>query len=368
MAPHPTFAEAAPDRAPAEPAGTSEPLADPGFGRTFTPHVVVARYQASSGWGPLRTVTHDDVALGPTAMVLHYGQAIFEGLKAFRQPDGGVALFRPDANAERFDRSAERLAMPSLPAGAFVEACRRLVAADADLVPTAPGRALYLRPFMVASESALGVRPADEYLFLVVATPVGSYFDGATRPLRVWVSPDYVRAALGGTGAAKCSGNYAASLAAKQQALANGCDETLWVDAAERRWVEELGGMNLVAVTPEGTLVTPPPSGTILDGITRRCLSELGRGLGHPTVERPIALAELVDGHTFAEAFACGTAAVVTAIGEVEGPGGLHRIGTGRSGPVTERLRDALRAVQEGRAPDDHGWRQVVDTRPGRTG
>src|SRR4051812_45871638 len=198
---------------------------DPGFGRSFTPHMVVGRYRADDGWGELDVVPFHELSMSPAAMVFHYGQAIFEGLKAFRHPDGSVALFRPEENAARFDSSARRLAMPELPAGFFTTACAELVRADADAVPAQPGQSLYLRPTMIATEAALGVRSAREYLFMVIASPVGSYFpSAAVRPIVVWVTDDYVRAAPGGTGAAKCSGNYAAGLAAKDQAVAHGCD------------------------------------------------------------------------------------------------------------------------------------------------
>lgn len=333
--------------------------ADLGFGRVFTPHMAVARYSRATGWSDVQVVPHDALSLSPAAMVLHYGQTVFEGLKAFRHAGGSVALFRPADNAARFVASAERLAMPPLPEHLFVEACRALVRADAAHVPEGNGRSLYLRPTMIATEAALGVRPADEYLFFVIASPVSSYFASGSHPLTVWVSPTYVRAVPGGTGAAKCSGNYAASLAAKLEAAEHGCDETLWVDALERRWVEELGGMNFIAVTTGGTLVTPPAAGTILDGITLRSLVELAAALGHRTEQRPISLDELC-GRDVAEAFACGTAAVVAPIGCVRTGEATAVIGDGGVGQVTARLRDELVAVQEGRARDRWQWLDIV--------
>jgi branched-chain amino acid aminotransferase len=337
---------------------------DPGFGRTFTPHMAVARYDARVGWSELEVVPFAELPMSPAAMVFHYGQAIFEGLKAFRQPDGSVALFRPDDNAARFDASARRLAMPELPTGLFTSACVELVRADAQAVPAQPGQSLYLRPTMIATEAALGVRSAHEYLFMVIASPVGSYFPSASvRPIVVWATDDYVRAAPGGTGAAKCAGNYAAGLAAKDEALVNGCDEALWLDAAEHRWIEELGGMNIVFVPSEGTgttLVTPPIHDTILDGVTRKSLLAMAERLGYDTVERPVSLDELCQPGTFTEAFACGTAAVIAPVGGVGSPKGHWNIGDGNPGPVTTRLREALVAIQEGRADDPSGWMMKV--------
>jgi branched-chain amino acid aminotransferase len=335
----------------------------PGFGLQFTAHMAITRFAAGCGWEQLQIVPHTDVALSPAAMVFHYGQALFEGLKAFRQPDGNVALFRPAENASRFDLSAPRLAMPTLPPGMFVEACGALVRADADEVPQAPGQSLYLRPLMIATEAALGVRAANEYLFAVIASPVDSYFTSAARPLALWVADDFVRAAPGGTGAAKCSSNYAASLLAQQVASGQGCDEVLWLDADERRWLGELSAMNMFAVSGS-TLVTPPVDDTILDGITRRSLLQLAPTLGYETVERPVSIDELCDGRTFDEAFACGTAAVVAPIGSIHSTRGTSAIGRGTPGPVTAHLRDALVSIQEGRAPDLFGWLEMVNPPP----
>jgi branched-chain amino acid aminotransferase len=300
--------------------------------------------------------------LSPAALSLHYGQEIFEGLKAYRQPDGSVALFRPDANATRFDLSADRLAMPRLPDGMFTSSCIELVRRDEAFVPSVFGQSLYLRPIMIASEAGLGVRPANEYLYAVIASPAGSYFPGGIRPLTVWTTEHYVRAVAGGTGAAKCAGNYAASLAAKAEATSKGCDEALWLDALERRWIEELSGMNVIFVAAgdeRAVLVTPPAVGTILDGITRKSVLLLARDLGFEVVERPIAIDEVYDG-AFDEAFACGTAAVIAPIGAIQSSRGEARFGSDGVGPVALELRDALLALQEGRAADPHGWRVPV--------
>jgi branched-chain amino acid aminotransferase len=304
---------------------------------------------------------YEPLRLDPSAMVLHYGQAIFEGLKAYRQPDGGVALFRPHENANRFARSAERLAMPALPASAFVESC--VAAAQLSVVPAASGQSTYLRPLMVADEPALGVRAASEYLYVVLTSPAGSYFANGMKPIAVWVVDEFVRAVRGGTGAAKCAGNYAASLAGRLEATKAGCDEALWLDALERRWIEELSGMNVVFVeyAPEGaTLVAPPTGETVLDGVTRRSLLEMAKRLGYDVVERPVAIDDVFDDR-FDEAFACGTAGVVAPIGSVASSArGCATIGNGAPGAVTLQLREALLALQEGRADDPFGWRHDV--------
>ncbi|MEV6835805.1 branched-chain amino acid aminotransferase [Streptomyces sp. NPDC051133] len=336
-----------------------------GFGVRFSRHMVTARWTPALGWSPLGLVPHRPLELSPAAMALHYGQAVFEGLKAYPRVDGSLALFRPGVNAERLNRSARRLAMPELPVTLFTEACEQLVRADADEVPRGPGQSLYLRPFMVAVEPSLGVRPANEYLFAVIASPVDHFFADGYEAIDVWCATDEIRAAPGGTGAAKCAGNYAASLSAKAQALARGCHEVLWLDAREHRFVEELGAMNFFAVgrdeTGEPLLVTPELSGTILAGNTRGSLIELAGDLGIRTVQRPVALAELTapDG-PFTEAFACGTAASVVPIGAVTTPEGRSVIGDGRPGHVTTRLRDELTAIQYGQRTDGRGWMHAV--------
>ena len=342
---------------------------DPAFGQTFTPHMVVARFEGER-WSRPEVGPFESLRLSPAAMALHYGQAIFEGLKAFRQPDHSVALFRPDRNAERFDRSARRLAMPPIAESVFVESCLELVDADEAFVPAVEGQSLYLRPMMLATESALGVRAAREYLYAVIASPAGSYFPEGMRPITVSVAEEAVRAAPGGTGAVKTAGNYAASLAAKAEAVQQGFDDVLFLDAIDRRWVEELSGMNIVFVGRHGgrtTLVTPPARGTILDGVTRRSLLELGARLGQEVAERPVGIDEVLAG-AFDEAFACGTAAVVAPIGAVRSARGDCAFGDGEVGAVTRQLRTALLDLQEGRADDPFGWRVPVPTGPASTG
>ncbi len=334
----------------------------PGFGRHFTDHMVVVEYDAGQGWHDARVEPYGPFTLDPATMVLHYAQEIFEGLKAYLQPDGSIATFRPAANAARMSTSADRLGMPRLPDGMFLDSLRELVTIDREWVPSGGESSLYLRPFMFASEVGLGVRPASSYVYSVIASPAGAYFSGGVKPVSVWWSTEYVRAAPGGMGFAKTGGNYAASLAAQAEAAAKGCDQVVWLDAVERRWVEEMGGMNLCFVFGSGAdieLVTPELSGSLLPGVTRDSLLQLARDLGYTATERRISTDEWekgVESGELTEVFACGTAAVITPVGSVKHAGGEFTIGDGTSGPVTMQLRENLTAVQTGARPDPHGW------------
>jgi branched-chain amino acid aminotransferase len=334
-------------------------LANPGFGMVFTDHMVTVRWAEEKGWYDARVEPYAPIRLDPATSVLHYAQEIFEGLKAYRTDDGGVALFRPEANAARFAASARRMAMAQVPEQVFLDSLHRLVEADREWVPTAEESSLYLRPFMFASEVFLGVKPASEYLYLVIASPVGSYFAGGVTPVSVWVPADYTRAAPGGTGAAKCGGNYAASLIALAEAGANGCEQVVFLDAVQRRFVDELGGMNIFFIYQDGTLVTPELTGTILPGITRDSVITLARHRGHPVIERPVSFEQWrTDASTgrLREVFACGTAAVLTPIGVVRSPDGEFTVGDGGPGQVTMALRNQLVGIQRGRATDPFGW------------
>ena len=340
-----------------------EILQAPGFGSHFTDHMVTIDFDRERGWHRARVTPYGPVALDPAAMVLHYAQEIFEGLKAYRQPDGSLAAFRPEANAERFGNSARRLAMPELPAEDFVAALRELVAVDHGWVPQAGGEeSLYLRPFMIATEASLGVRPADEYRFIVIASPAGAYFAGGVKPVSVYLCTEYVRASPGGTGAAKFGGNYAASLLAQAQAAEEGCDQVVWLDAIERRYIEEMGGMNLFFVLgrgPGAEIVTPQLSGSLLPGITRNSLLTLAADAGYRVSERKISTDELregVAGGAISEVFACGTAAVITPVGRVKSDTDDYLIADGVTGPVTQELRDTLTGLQRGTVADTHGW------------
>ncbi|HLU43929.1 MAG TPA: branched-chain amino acid aminotransferase [Natronosporangium sp.] len=338
-------------------------LADPGFGRIFTDHLVSIRWTEGKGWHDARVEPYGPISMDPATAVLHYAQEIFEGLKAYRTDDGGVTLFRPEANAARFAASARRLAMPPLPEEVFLESLRQLIQIDRAWVPTTAEGSLYLRPFMYASEVFLGVKPASEYLYLLIASPVGPYFASGVKPVTVWVSDEYTRAAPGGTGAAKCGGNYAASLIAQAEASAHGCDQVVFLDAVHRRYVDELGGMNVFFVYDDGSLVTPELSGTILPGITRDSVITLARHQGRTVVERQVSFdewqADAASGR-IREVFACGTAAVLTPIGKVRWSGGELTMGDGGPGEVTMALRQQLVDIQRGRAEDPFGWVQRV--------
>ncbi len=352
-----------PTATPTADADRDAKLANPGFGRVFTDHMAVIRYDEAQGWHGATVMARSNFTLDPAAAVLHYAQEIFEGLKAYKRDDGGVNLFRPDANARRFQSSAQQMAMMPLPEALFIEAVEQIVRLDRAWVPGGDG-SLYLRPFMLASEVFLGVKPSAEYIFAVIASPVGSYFKGGPAPVTIWLSENYTRASLGGTGAAKCGGNYAASLRAQAEATAHGCDQVVFLDAVERRYVEELGGMNIFFVFEDGSLLTPPLSGTILPGITRDSVIILARDAGMVVHEAPYAIeqwrADAASGR-LKEAFACGTAAVISPIGTVRSAAGEFSINGGAAGPVAMGLRKTLVDIQYGRAPDPHGWvRKVI--------
>lgn len=351
---------------------TSEPLAaaeresllaDPGFGRYFTDHMVTVKYTSGQGWHDAQLRPYGPIELDPATAALHYGQEIFEGLKAYRQPGGAIASFRPEANAARLNRSARRMGMPELPEELFIGAIDALVRQDAAWVPDDPEKSLYLRPFMFATETGLGVnRPAGEYLFMLIASPAGAYFSGGIKPVRVWLCEDYVRAAPGGTGEAKCAGNYAASFLAQAQAVAEGCDQVCWLDAHEHRYVEEMGSNNLFFVYgtgPDARLLTPELSGSLLPGITRDSLLKAAGDLGIPAEEGRITVEqwrEQAGSGEISEVFGCGTAAVVTPLGSVKSKTGEFGVGDGTPGPVTMRMREHLLGVQRGVVEDKHGW------------
>jgi branched-chain amino acid aminotransferase len=337
----------------------AELMANPAFGRIATDHMVMIRYKDGEGWHDAKVMPRGPLTLDPSAAVLHYAQEIFEGMKAFRTEDSGIAIFRPDANARRFRSSAERMAMPQLPDALFMRAVDELVKADRDWVPSGENASLYIRPFMFANDAFLGVKPASEYLFLVIAAPVGAYFSSGA--VTVWVSETYTRAAPGGTGAAKCGGNYAASLLAQAEAKAQGCDQVVFLDAVEHRYIEEMGGMNIFFVFDDGSISTPPLTGTILPGITRDSILTIAREKGMTVREEAYSIDQwLADAKSgrLTETFACGTAAAVSPIGAVRSKdGGEVRISDGKGpGPVTSALREALIGTQRGRVEDTHNW------------
>jgi len=336
----------------------AELLVDPGFGTVFTDHMVDVCWSERGGWHNARVRPYGPIQLDPAAAVLHYAQEIFEGMKAYRHEDGGIYTFRPELNARRMNHSARRLSMPEIPEELFLGALRELIAVDGAWVPSNPDQTLYLRPYMYAKEAFLGVRPAKKYDFRVIGSPSGSYFTGGVKPVSIWLSETYARAAKGGTGSAKTGGNYASSLLPQSEAYAQGCDQVVFLDSDGS--VEELGGMNIVFVKKDGTLVTPA-SDSILDGVTRNSLLQLAEDRGHAVERRGVSLAEWREGVAsgdIVEVFACGTAAVVTPIGSLKAEGFEDAQPIGELGLS---LREELTDIQYGRREDTRGWLYRLD-------
>jgi branched-chain amino acid aminotransferase len=340
----------------------AEILADPGFGNYFTDHMFTVEWTPEQGWHGARIEPYGPISLDPATAVLHYAQETFEGMKAYRHADGSIWAFRHEANAARMARSSHRLALPVLPEDDFIQAVSELVKVDARWVPEATEgpdageKSLYLRPFMFASEAFLGVRPSRHVTFMVIASPAGSYFKGGVKPVRIWLTEEYTRAGRGGMGAAKTGGNYASSLVAQKEAYDHGCDQVVFLDAAEGKYVEELGGMNLYFVYSDGRIVTPELTGTILEGITRASIAELAGKLGYQVEERRFSIEEWksgVESGEIVEVFACGTAAVVTPVGQLAWDGGSV---ASPAGEVGARIRKQLVDIQFGRAEDPFGW------------
>lgn len=350
-----------PNPVPTSPEQRAALTLDPRFGTVFTDHMVTLRWRAEDGWHDGRVEALAAIPFHPANAAFHYGQQIFEGLKVFRGSDRDALLFRPRENARRMQRSAARLAMQCPPEDVFIEALEQLVLADAGWIPEGDG-SLYLRPFIVADEVFLGMRAAARYLFCVIASPVGPYFSGGNRAIDVWVSETFSRAARGGTGAAKCGGNYAASLVAQVEAVERGCDQVVFLDAAESRWIEELGGMNIFFVMRDGEVITPP-LGTILPGVTRDSVMTLASAAGHRVVQRRYSLEQWrsdAKSGRLVETFVCGTAATIVPIGHVHHGAGRFTIANGACGPLTAKLRTDLQGIQRGRAADPHGWRHPL--------
>ncbi|QLD13127.1 branched-chain amino acid aminotransferase [Microbacterium oleivorans] len=344
--------------AAAAPGRRDEILANPGFGTHFTDHMVDICWSVRGGWHRPRVQPYGPLTLDPAAAVLHYGQEIFEGIKAYRHADGSVHTFRPDQNGRRLQRSARRLALPELPVEWFIQSLRELIAVDGAWVPSGADQSLYLRPFMFAKEAFLGVRPANKVAYYVIASPAGAYFTGGVKPVSIWLSEDYARAGKGGTGAAKTGGNYASSLLPQAEAYENECDQVVFLD--QDRNVEELGGMNVVFVYKNGTIVTPQ-SDSILEGITRDSILQLARDRGHRVEGRAVSLDEWRQGVAsgeIVEVFACGTAAVVTPIGVLKGRDFFDEQPVGE---LALSLREELTDIQYGRREDKHGWLVRLD-------
>src|SRR5690242_6907767 len=351
-----------PSANPRPAAEVTQILADPGFGTYFTDHMFTVEWTPEKGWHDARITAYGPLTLDPATAVLHYAQETFEGMKAYRHADNSIWTFRPFENAERMKRSSHRLAFPVLEPADFVQAVDALVEVDQRWVPEAGSeKSLYIRPFMIATETFLGVRPSQHVTFMVIASPAGAYFKGGIKPLTLWLTEEYTRAGRGGMGAAKTGGNYASSLVAQQEAIGQGCDQVVFLDAQEGRYVEELGGMNMYFVFADGHIVTPA-TGTILEGITRSAIIELAHQAGHKVEERKFSIDEWPDGVAsgeITEVFACGTAAVVTPVGTLKWDGGEVQ-GSTEAGQLTKELRQRLIDIQYGRAADDFHWMHQV--------
>ncbi len=351
---------------PLSDADRNERVGAPGFAKYYTDHMVLCEWSEADGWCEPELKPYGPISLDPATAVFHYGQEIFEGMKAYRQPDGGIGLFRPEANARRFAKSAARLALPQMPEELFIETIETLVKTDALWVPNKMGDSLYLRPFMFATEVGLGVRPSNRAMYMLIATPAGAFFDPSKTTVSVWISTEYVRAALGGTGEAKCGGNYGASLVAQKAAAKEGCDQVVWIDAKERKWVEEMGGMNLYFVKGSGagaTVMTPKLTGTLLAGITRDSILSVAKDLGYKVEEVMLSIDDWRDGVSsglITEIFACGTAAVVSPIGVAKSVMGTWVTGDGQPGKITGQIRNHLLGIQHGEIADTHNWMHKV--------
>ena len=345
---------------------TENPKAKPekvtGFGKIFTDHMFVMNYETGKGWFDPRIVPYENLSLSPASMVFHYGQEMFEGLKAYKGDDGKAYLFRPDMNAKRTTQTNERLCIPYLPEEDFVQAVKELVAVEKDWIPTDPGTSLYIRPFIIATDDFLGVAPSDTYLFLVILSPSGAYYESGLDPVGIWIEDEFVRAVRGGMGFAKTGGNYAASLIAQVKAHDDGYAQVLWLDGVERKYIEEVGSMNIFFVIDD-VVVTPELNGSILPGITRDSTLFLCRQWGLKTEERKISVDELIEAQKagrLKEVFGTGTAAVISPVGKLRYEDEVFTIGDGGIGPITQKLYDTITGIQTGKLPDEYGWRVEV--------
>lgn len=342
-------------------ATTLKPRTDPAtlaFGKTFTDHMFLMDYHTGRGWHDPRVVPYAPLMLEPSTMVFHYAQEIFEGLKAYRTPDGGVQLFRPIDNIRRMNDSCERMCIPKLPEDLALEAIKTFLRVEAGWVPDQTGTSLYIRPFVIATDASLGVHASHSYLFCIIACPVGSYYPEGINPVRIYVESEDVRAVKGGTGHTKCGGNYAASIRAAERAEQSGFAQVLWLDGVHRKYIEEVGAMN-VLFKVDGQVITPALTGSVLPGITRHSCLELLRDWGVAVTERLITAQELfdaADNGTLEEAFGSGTAAVISPIGEMRWGSRTANINNGAIGHITQRLYDTLTGIQWGTEPDPYGW------------
>ena len=333
-----------------------------GFGKIFTDHMFVMDYTEGQGWHDARIVPYAPLVLDPAALVFHYAQECFEGMKAYRRADGGVQLFRPEKNAQRMQSTHQRLCIPEIPVEDFVQAVKALVKVDEAWVPHADGTSLYIRPFTIATEAVLGVKASAEYKFIIIASPSGAYYAEGINPVRIYVEDQYVRATPGGTGYIKCGGNYAASIIASEKAHQLGFSQVLWLDGVERKYVEEVGSMNIFFKI-DGQIYTAPTVGTVLPGITRMSCIELLKSWGYQVNETRLAITDIMDAAEagkLEEVFGTGTAAVISPVGELVYEDRKAEINGGVIGPVTQKLYDTLTGIQWGKLPDEHGWIQTV--------
>ncbi len=347
-------------------AETRKPLPDPDtlvFGKTFTDHMFLMDYHAGRGWHDPRVVPYGPLSLEPSCMVLHYAQELFEGMKAYRTPEGKIQLFRPYENARRFNSSCQRMCVPTIDEDFFVQAVKTVVGVDREWVPHKPGTSLYIRPFVIATDASLGVHASHSYLFAIILCPVGAYYAEGINPVKIYVEDEDVRAVRGGTGYTKCGGNYAASIRAGERAEEKGFSQVLWLDGVERKYIEEVGSMN-VMFQIGGRVVTPKLTGSVLPGITRKSCLELIRSWGIPAEERLLSASELFDAAAAGkldEAWGTGTAAVVSPIGRMVWEDRDVEVCSGKIGPLTQRLYDTLTGIQWGTLPDTFGWTMPID-------
>ena len=345
---------------------TTTPKAKPegalGFGKIFTDHMFIMNYTEGQGWHDARIEPFADLTMSPASMVFHYGQEMFEGLKAYRGENGETYLFRPDMNAKRTNDTNDRLCIPNLPEEDFVQAVKAIVKVDEDWVPTDPGTSLYVRPFIIATDPFLGVSPSKTYLFIIILSPSGAYYASGLQPVGIWIEDDYVRAVRGGMGFAKTGGNYAASLAAQVKAHDAGYSQVLWLDGVERKYIEEVGAMNIFFKI-DGKIVTPKLNGSILPGITRNSVLHLCRAWGLEVEERLVSVDELLEAQhsgKLEEVFGTGTAAVISPVGKLRYKDDVMQIGDGSIGPISQKLYDTITGIQLGKIADEFGWRVTV--------
>ncbi|MBE6966129.1 MAG: branched-chain amino acid aminotransferase [Ruminococcaceae bacterium] len=328
------------------------------FGKVFTDHMFIMNYTEGKGWHDARIEPYRKLELDPSAMVFHYGQEMFEGLKAYKGKDGKTRLFRPEMNAKRTNDTNKRLCIPELPVELFVEACKAVVKVDEDWIPTAPGTSLYIRPFIIATDEFLGVAPSSTYLFIIILSPSGAYYASGLAPVGIWIEDDYVRAVKGGMGFAKTGGNYAASLAAQVKAHDEGYSQVLWLDGVERKYIEEVGAMNIFFKI-DGKIVTPMLNGSILPGITRNSVIEVCKSWGYEVEERRISVEELLDAQKsgkLEECFGTGTAAVISPVGKLRYKDDVMLINNNTIGEVSQKLYDTITGIQWGECEDKFNW------------